>query len=59
MKIKYTRDGYMSYCVVGGCPEIKRDGGEFLIRNSHDRDLSIRFSKDDLIGLQAALKDHI
>lgn len=59
MKIKHTKDNFVSFCVVGGCPEIKQDGNEYILRNSHKREETVRFSKDDLVALHAGLKNYV
>ncbi len=54
--LQKTSDGYLAMCHVGTCPEIKQEGGLFLIRNSKTKDTVIEFTKEEVTALQDMLR---
>lgn len=61
-KIRKVRksDGFTAfYCGIAACPEIKQIKGGYLLRSSKLRQLTAKFTKDELKMLKIILKKYI
>ena len=56
---RLTKDGFLNVCLVGACPEVKKEGGLVLIRNSHDPKTFVSFTNEEFSEFKKAILNGI
>lgn len=54
-----TKDGFINSCILGACPEIKKESGRILIRNSQKPEVVVEFSEVEFEELKAAIVNKV
>jgi len=54
-----TKDGFISSCIIASCPEVKKENGQVLIRNSQKPETVVEFSAVEFEELKTAINNKI
>jgi len=57
--IRKTKDGFIKCCLIVGCPEIKKENGRVLIRNSQKPAVVVEFSEVEFEELKEAINNKL
>jgi len=58
-KPRLTKDGFLNMCAIGACPQIKKEAGRVLIRNSQKPEAVVEFSEQEYQELKQAITKNI
>ena len=57
--IRKSPDGFINACLMGSCPDFKKENGRVLIRNSQKPEMVVEFSEVEFEELKTAINNKL